>query len=146
MFVLIFNPSRLKFWNMETCRISENFTKEKLMDEPILKKPGKGFPVINNLGDLIDALHVVFEDDHVNIEYVKELMLSYKSNDADWKKYAKFDRNRWFFYIFFFNLLIYYQKGKEFELLIIVLPWMGVSIYHMYKKIGQVFVQKNGFV
>ncbi|XP_033725504.1 cysteine dioxygenase type 1-like [Pecten maximus] len=51
--------------------------------------------VPRTLEDLIKALHKVFEDDKVNVEYVKELMTSYESNRADWKKYAKFDLHRY---------------------------------------------------
>ncbi|XP_054281090.1 cysteine dioxygenase type 1 [Macrosteles quadrilineatus] len=58
------------------------------------KKIGK-VPEITTLNDLIRELHVVFESDHVNIEYVHALMSSYKSNPADWKKFAKFDRYKY---------------------------------------------------
>lgn len=51
-------------------------------------------PEVDNLDDLINELHCVFEDDHVNIEYVHNLMANYKSNPADWRKFAKFDRYR----------------------------------------------------
>ena len=49
-------------------------------------------PQINSLDDLIRELYKVFEEDEVNVEYVKYLMTSYKSNPQDWKKFAKFDR------------------------------------------------------
>ncbi|XP_077288699.1 cysteine dioxygenase type 1 [Arctopsyche grandis] len=78
---------------METCTLTNDYVHEKV-DSPVSKST-KAYPKISDLKDLIEALHVVFEDDHVNIEHVKELMLSYKSNEADWKKYAKFDRNRY---------------------------------------------------
>ncbi|XP_033330291.1 cysteine dioxygenase type 1 isoform X2 [Megalopta genalis] len=47
------------------------------------------------LRELVDALHEAFETDHVNIDDVQELMASYRSNPAEWKKYAKFDRYRY---------------------------------------------------
>lgn len=47
-----------------------------------------------NLDELIKELHKVFDSDHVNVEYVTELMASYKSNPKDWKKFAIFDLHR----------------------------------------------------
>lgn len=44
------------------------------------------------LDELIAELHNVFESDRVNIEYVNHLLLSYQSNSAEWKMFAKFDR------------------------------------------------------
>ncbi|KAJ8687121.1 hypothetical protein QAD02_022919 [Eretmocerus hayati] len=46
-------------------------------------------------GELIDKLHEAFETNDVDIDYVQELMASYKSNPQDWKKFAKFDRYRY---------------------------------------------------
>lgn len=46
------------------------------------------------LQELIDSLHEAFETDYVNIDRVQYLMASYRSNSAEWKKYAKFDRYR----------------------------------------------------
>lgn len=57
-----------------------------------LEKPLKYGPVIETLPDLISALHREFETNYVNIEMVNHLMLSYKSNPKEWRKYAKFDR------------------------------------------------------
>ncbi|KAH8300193.1 hypothetical protein KR044_011323 [Drosophila immigrans] len=57
-----------------------------------LEKPLKYGPVIETLPDLIAALHREFESNYVNIEMVNHLMLSYKSNPKEWRKYAKFDR------------------------------------------------------
>lgn len=51
-------------------------------------------PTVNTLEDLIKELNKVFSSEHVNIDVVEYLMRSYKSNPADWKKYAKFDRFR----------------------------------------------------
>lgn len=59
-----------------------------------IEKPIKNAPVVATLPELIQELHRVFDSDHVNIEYVNHLMLSYKSNPSEWKKFAKFDRFR----------------------------------------------------
>lgn len=50
---------------------------------------------VSTLQELIDALHDAFETDHVNIDHVQDLMMSYKSNPTEWKKFAKFDRYRY---------------------------------------------------
>lgn len=59
-----------------------------------IEKPLKNAPVVETLSELVAELHRVFEQDHVNIEYINHLMLSYKSNPSEWKKFAKFDRFR----------------------------------------------------
>lgn len=64
------------------------------IEHKLQKYLGSSLPVINTLDDLIKELHQVFEDDSVNIELVRYLMKSYKSSPNEWKKYAKFDRNR----------------------------------------------------
>ena len=46
------------------------------------------------LDELIAELHKVFSRDRVNVEYVKALLASYRSNPKDWKKFAKFDPHR----------------------------------------------------
>jgi len=48
---------------------------------------------IQTLDELCQELHKVFESDEVNVDYVQAIMTAYKSNPADWQKYAKFDRN-----------------------------------------------------
>ena len=53
---------------------------------------------VDTLEDLIDRLKEVFSEDRVNVDYVKALMESYKSNPKEWKKFAKFDPHR-FVYI-----------------------------------------------
>lgn len=55
----------------------------------------KRVPTIHNLKELIEELHKVFDSDRVNVDYVKALMYSYKSNPQDWKQYAKFDEFRY---------------------------------------------------
>lgn len=57
-----------------------------------LEKPLKYGPSVETLPDLIAALHREFETNYVNIEMVNHLMLTYKSNPKEWRKYAKFDR------------------------------------------------------
>jgi len=58
------------------------------------KKIGK-VPEVATLNDLIRELYTVFDSDHVNIEYVHALMSAYKSNPADWRRFAKFDRYKY---------------------------------------------------
>ena len=45
--------------------------------------------------ELIERLLELFAQDEVNIEEVEELLASYKSNPADWKKFAKFDKYKY---------------------------------------------------
>lgn len=52
-------------------------------------------PFAASLQDLISQLHHVFEADHINVEYVHDLMTSYKSSSKEWQQYAKFDRHRY---------------------------------------------------
>lgn len=59
-----------------------------------IEKPLKNAPTCATITDLISALHEAFASDHVNIEFVNHLMLSYQSNPAEWRKFAKFDRFR----------------------------------------------------
>lgn len=47
------------------------------------------------LADLIGELHRVFAEDRVNVEYVQYLMESYRSDPAEWLKYAKFNKFRY---------------------------------------------------
>lgn len=60
-----------------------------------IEKPLKNAPTCATLSDLISGLHNAFASDRVNIELVNHLMLSYQSNPADWRKFAKFDRYRY---------------------------------------------------
>ncbi|XP_063605481.1 cysteine dioxygenase type 1-like [Penaeus indicus] len=52
-------------------------------------------PQVATLDDLIQELHKVFDSDEVNVEYVYNLLASYKSNPVEWKKFAKFDRYKY---------------------------------------------------
>ena len=47
-----------------------------------------------NLSELIQGLHYIFEDDHIDVEAVKKYMASYKSVKSDWVANAKFDQYR----------------------------------------------------
>lgn len=60
-----------------------------------LEKPLKTYQGVTSLKDLIDQLHKAFAEDDVDIELVNHLMLSYKSDPAEWRRYAKFDRYRY---------------------------------------------------
>ncbi|XP_030386939.1 cysteine dioxygenase type 1 [Scaptodrosophila lebanonensis] len=70
----------------------EKYLREATNYYRALEKPLKYGPVIETLQDLITALHREFETNYVNMEMVNHLMLSYKSNPKEWRKYAKFDR------------------------------------------------------
>ncbi|XP_064645005.1 cysteine dioxygenase 1-like isoform X1 [Lineus longissimus] len=56
--------------------------------------PGTIQPV-ETLDELIKQLRDIFEHDKVNVDYVKALMATYKSNPREWKKYAKCDPHRY---------------------------------------------------
>ncbi|XP_057368544.1 cysteine dioxygenase type 1-like [Daphnia carinata] len=50
---------------------------------------------VGTLDELKAQLHRAFENDRVDVDFVKDLMESYKSNEAEWKKYAIFDRYKY---------------------------------------------------
>jgi len=52
-------------------------------------------PVISTLKELIAHLRQIFDSDDVDVELVKAVMRSYKSNPQDWRQYAKFDEYRY---------------------------------------------------
>ena len=54
----------------------------------------KSIAAPKNLDELIAELHKVFDEERVNVEYVKALLTSYRSNPKDWRKYAKYDPHR----------------------------------------------------
>ncbi|XP_055320094.1 cysteine dioxygenase type 1 [Sitodiplosis mosellana] len=70
----------------------EQYLRELTKSFTGLEKPLKNATSPATLDELIAELHEVFRSDRVNIEYVNHLMLSYQSNPAEWKKFAKFDR------------------------------------------------------
>ncbi|XP_013788282.1 cysteine dioxygenase type 1-like [Limulus polyphemus] len=57
--------------------------------------PSPKIPQIMTLDELIQELHRIFESNSVNVEYVRDVMVAYKSNPKEWKQYAKFDRHRY---------------------------------------------------
>lgn len=59
-----------------------------------IEKPLKNAPTCATLSVLISELHKAFASERVNIEFVNHLLLSYQSNPAEWRKFAKFDRFR----------------------------------------------------
>lgn len=71
---------------------SEKYLRELTKTFTGIEKPLKNEKIAETLDDLIAELHNVFNSDRVNIEYVNHLLLSYKSNPTEWKKFAKFDR------------------------------------------------------
>ncbi len=66
---------------MEDTKVGE-YSDEKLVVPP------------KDLDELVRELHNIFEKERVNVEYVKALLSSYRSNPKDWKQYAKFDPHR----------------------------------------------------
>ncbi|XP_013097320.1 cysteine dioxygenase type 1 isoform X2 [Stomoxys calcitrans] len=85
---------------MALSKIDTEMDQEKYLREVTrhfrgIEKPLKYGPVVENLSDLISALHSEFSTNYVNIEMVNHLMLSYKSNPKEWKKFAKFDRYKY---------------------------------------------------
>jgi len=62
---------------------------------PVVCKGGvKRLPQPKTLEDLISGLHVIFEDDNINVDEVKEYMESYVANPEEWKSMATFDTHR----------------------------------------------------
>jgi len=55
----------------------------------------KKVPQIDSLDDLVAEFRAIFNKDQVDVDYVQDVMLSYKSNPKDWTKYAHFDRHRY---------------------------------------------------
>lgn len=52
-------------------------------------------PQPKNMSELCAALHNVFDDKLVNVDYVNKLMDNYKSNAKDWRKYSKYDPHKY---------------------------------------------------
>jgi len=72
---------------------------------------------------LVANIREIFEDDHVNTEEIREVLENYKSNPADWQKYAHFDPHK------YTRNLVDIGNGK-FNLLILCWgPGMGSSIH-----------------
>lgn len=79
----------------EAANQQERYLRELTKTFTGIEKPLKDAPQCGTLTELIAQLHKVFSEDRVNIEYVNHLMMSYKSNAAEWRKFAKFDRYRY---------------------------------------------------
>lgn len=73
----------------------EKHLRELTRNYKALEKPLKYGPEIDSLQDLITALHKEFDADYVDIEMVNHIMLSYKTDPAEWRKFAKFDRYKY---------------------------------------------------
>ncbi|KAI1280404.1 Cysteine dioxygenase type 1 [Halotydeus destructor] len=56
---------------------------------------GGGRIQMHSLDDVCNELRTVFESDEVDVDYVHEILSSYKSNPKDWRKYCHFDRHRY---------------------------------------------------
>lgn len=76
----------------ENANNTEQYLRELTKSFTGLEKPLKNVKAPATLDELIAELHEVFASDRVNIEYVNHLMLSYQSDQSEWKKFAKFDR------------------------------------------------------
>ncbi|CAB3367401.1 Hypothetical predicted protein [Cloeon dipterum] len=103
-----------------------------------------------NFEQLRQGLREIFSQDSVNVEEVRELMLAYRSDPKEWKKYAKFDRCK-----YTRNLV---DTGNE-KYNLIVLCWgeghgsaihdhadahcfMKVSLMNFFKRLGRGLVYK----
>ena len=82
---------------------------EKYTDE-------KSVPIIEDLAQLIEELHKVYAEERINVEYVRALLSSYKSNPKDWKKYAQTDPHRYVIYslkyVLHFQFYLYYMYSN----------------------------------
>lgn len=81
--------------NRTTIDSSERYLRDLTKTFTGIEKPLKNVKQPETLNELITELHRVFDSERVNIEYVNHLLLSYKSNPMEWKKFAKFDRYRY---------------------------------------------------
>uniref|UniRef100_H2YAV7 Cysteine dioxygenase n=1 Tax=Ciona savignyi TaxID=51511 RepID=H2YAV7_CIOSA len=52
-------------------------------------------PKPRTLADLIAGLHLIFQDDDIDIEEVKRYLGSYTAKDDEWKNLVKFDAHRY---------------------------------------------------
>lgn len=68
------------------------FSRDEFCDIELEKLLGYALPEDRSLTDVIRQLNSIFSSDNVNIDLVKYVMETYKSNPNDWKKFAKFDR------------------------------------------------------
>ena len=54
----------------------------------------KCLAVPETLEGVLKGLHILFEEDHINVEEVISFLESYRSNPVDWLKYANYDPYR----------------------------------------------------
>lgn len=83
-----------------TVRAIQGYCKDRNLPDDVYRPvPGRCGDSCNSskfrLTDLISELHRVFAEDRVNVEYVQYLMESYRSDPAEWLKYAKFNKFRY---------------------------------------------------
>ncbi|PAV60545.1 hypothetical protein WR25_18126 [Diploscapter pachys] len=95
------------------------------------------------LNELIGQLRRIFADNHVNVDEVRKVMESYKSNREDWERYAKFDPHK------YTRNLVDIGNGKYNLIVLCWGPSMGSSIHdhtdsHCFVKIldGQLLETK----
>ncbi|KHJ97115.1 cysteine dioxygenase type I [Oesophagostomum dentatum] len=75
------------------------------------------------LTELIAKFHEIFADDHVDVDEVIRAMESYKSNKAEWRRFAVFDEHK------YTRNLVDEGNGKYNLMLLCWGPGMGSSIH-----------------
>lgn len=53
---------------------------------------------VTTLEDVLEHLKEAFSGDKVNVDHVMNILEAYKSNPQEWRRYAKFDRYRYYFF------------------------------------------------
>ncbi|CAD6185517.1 unnamed protein product [Caenorhabditis auriculariae] len=91
---------------------------------------------MTTLAELIQKLRIIFAEDEVNVDYVMKVMESYKSNPAEWRKFAIFDEHK------YTRNLVDIGNGKYNLMILCWGPGMGSSIHdhqdaHCFVKILQ---------
>jgi len=82
----------LNHTEMEDVELSHTETED--IEENDFTDPSTIVPPAS-MEELIERLLKIFDSDSVNVDYVKALMNSYKSNKVDWARYAVFDLHRY---------------------------------------------------
>ena len=70
-------------------------------------EPRKCLKPPKSMEDVVKGLHVLFEEDCVNVEEVISFLDSYRSNPADWAKYANYDPHRFCEALFTSHLMLF---------------------------------------
>jgi cysteine dioxygenase len=65
------------------------------IEELLARQDAENVPVPADLTELIKLLHETFAHDSVNVDYVMKLLENYKSNEKDWRQYAKYDPHKY---------------------------------------------------